>query len=86
MSEKIMTHGYEIGWDVVFDNPHYLIATVAGQRVRIPVSRQTIRRIEQQAEVAGLPVTQHSHGADWEVPIGSNITKDIYLEKSEVTI
>ena len=84
MSDTIMTHGYEIDWDVVFDNPHYLLATVMGARVRIPVSRQTIRRIEQQAEVMELPITQHSRGADWEVPIGPNITKDIYLDKRTV--
>ena len=83
-TNTIMTHGYTVENDAAMNYPHHLLATIAGQRVRIPVARQTIRRIEQQAEVAGLPITQHSHGADWEVPIGSNITKDIYLEKAEV--
>jgi hypothetical protein len=84
MSDTIMTHGYEIDWDEVLGNPHYLLATIMGARVRIPVSRQTIRRIEQQAEVMELPIIQHSRGADWEVPIGPNITNDIYLNKAKV--
>ena len=84
MSNAIMTHGYEIDWDVILDNPHYLLATVMGERVRIPVARSTIYAIQRVGEELGVAVDEHSHGADWSIPIGEAITRQIYMEKAQV--
>ena len=84
MSDIVMTHGYEIDWDMVLGNPHYLLATIAGQRVRIPVAKQVVYAIRTGGRTLGLEIEEHANGANWNIPIGEAITRQMYMEKKEV--
>jgi hypothetical protein len=81
-----MTHGYVVEDDAVMNFPHYLLATVAGIPVVIPVSKQVVYAIRAGGEALGLPIEENVDGAWWEIPIGETITRQISMEKARGAI